>query len=74
MKNKLALTALMAMVETNPSPEVFEITNSYAGLMNERISYKGKTAPVRTEPKIGRNELCPCGSKMKHKKCCLIKP
>ena len=68
MKNKAALTGLMAMAG------VFEIMNPYAGLQNERIPNKDKTVPVRTEPKIGRNELCPCGSKMKHKKCCLIKP
>jgi uncharacterized protein YecA (UPF0149 family) len=24
----------------------------------------------RTEPKIGRNEACPCGSGRKFKKCC----
>lgn len=29
--------------------------------------------PVRTEPKIGRNEICPCGSGKKYKKCCLKK-
>ncbi|MAU06352.1 MAG: hypothetical protein CL919_00500 [Deltaproteobacteria bacterium] len=28
---------------------------------------------VRTEPKIGRNDLCPCGSGKKHKKCCMKK-
>ncbi|WXL24995.1 preprotein translocase subunit SecA [Ectopseudomonas mendocina] len=27
------------------------------------------TAPVRTEPKVGRNELCPCGSGKKYKHC-----
>jgi SEC-C motif-containing protein len=28
-------------------------------------------APVaRTQPKIGRNDPCPCGSGKKHKKCC----
>lgn len=27
--------------------------------------------PVRTKPKIGRNELCPCGSKKKYKNCCI---
>ncbi len=27
-------------------------------------------APVRTGPKIGRNEPCPCGSGKKYKKCC----
>lgn len=26
---------------------------------------------VRTEPKIGRNDSCPCGSGKKYKKCCL---
>ena len=26
--------------------------------------------PVRTEPKIGRNDICLCGSGKKYKKCC----
>lgn len=26
---------------------------------------------IRTEPKIGRNETCPCGSGKKYKKCCI---
>jgi SEC-C motif-containing protein len=34
----------------------------------------GKVLPpkqvVRTEPKIGRNDPCPCGSSRKFKKCC----
>ncbi|MGB0911339.1 MAG: SEC-C metal-binding domain-containing protein, partial [Nitrospirales bacterium] len=25
---------------------------------------------VRSEPKIGRNDQCPCGSGKKYKKCC----
>jgi len=29
--------------------------------------------PVRTEPKIGRNDPCPCGSGKKYKKCCMNK-
>ena len=29
-----------------------------------------KLDPVRTEPKIGRNKECPCGSKKKYKNCC----
>jgi len=32
-------------------------------------------APVvtyqRTAPKVGRNDVCPCGSGKKYKKCCL---
>jgi len=27
--------------------------------------------PVRVGPKVRRNELCPCGSGLKYKKCCL---
>ena len=26
---------------------------------------------VRSRPKVGRNEPCPCGSGKKYKKCCL---
>ena len=33
-------------------------------------NYFENTVPVRTEPKIGRNDPCPCGSGKKHKKCC----
>lgn len=29
--------------------------------------------PIRTGPKIGRNDPCPCGSGLKYKKCCLDK-
>ena len=34
---------------------------------------RGRRVEVRTKPKIGRNELCPCGSGLKYKKCCLLK-
>ena len=29
--------------------------------------------PKRAEPKVGRNDLCPCGSGKKFKKCCMAK-
>jgi len=28
------------------------------------------TAPIHAEPKVGRNDPCPCGSGKKYKKCC----
>jgi preprotein translocase subunit SecA len=28
-----------------------------------------QTAPVRVEKKVGRNDLCPCGSGKKYKHC-----
>ena len=32
---------------------------------------QAKKAPVkRKEPKVGRNDPCPCGSGKKYKKCC----
>ena len=31
----------------------------------------GRLVDVRTDPKIGRNQLCPCGSLKKFKKCCM---
>jgi len=30
--------------------------------------------PVRAEAKVGRNDLCPCGSRKKYKKCCGANP
>ncbi len=34
----------------------------------------GNDVPVRTEPKINRNAICPkCESGLKYKKCCLLK-
>ncbi|MFM2295871.1 MAG: hypothetical protein RLZZ350_2284, partial [Verrucomicrobiota bacterium] len=31
---------------------------------------KEKATPVRTGPKVGRNDACPCGSGKKYKQCC----
>ncbi len=39
---------------------------------NEEEEDDGPTEPIRTVPKIGRNEPCPCGSGKKYKKCCLV--
>ncbi|MEE9443736.1 MAG: preprotein translocase subunit SecA [candidate division Zixibacteria bacterium] len=37
-------------------------------------SERGKQKPIkRTQPKIGRNDPCPCGSGKKYKKCCGMK-
>ncbi|MBI5059729.1 preprotein translocase subunit SecA [candidate division KSB1 bacterium] len=34
-----------------------------------RAPAAGKQQPVRVEPTVGRNDLCPCGSGKKYKKC-----
>jgi transposase-like protein len=42
---------------------------------NQAIMHNSAQAPIRREsPKVGRNEPCPCGSGLKHKRCCLEKP
>jgi preprotein translocase subunit SecA len=37
---------------------------------NEAVAAKSKAKPIRTGPKVGRNEPCPCGSGKKYKQCC----
>ena len=31
---------------------------------------RAKAQPVRTIPRVGRNDPCPCGSGKKYKRCC----
>ncbi|TVM16191.1 preprotein translocase subunit SecA [Oceanidesulfovibrio indonesiensis] len=42
---------------------------NYAGASSDAESKK-KQPSRRTQPKVGRNEPCPCGSGKKYKKCC----
>jgi uncharacterized protein YecA (UPF0149 family) len=37
-------------------------------------TYSGPREPARREPKVGRNDPCPCGSGRKYKKCCGAPP
>ena len=48
--------------------EGFEVSESAHDQATKQQT-KGASAPVRVE-KIGRNELCPCGSGKKYKHCC----
>ena len=36
-----------------------------------KLKHVIQTTPVRTDPKINRNALRPCGSGLKFKKCCI---
>lgn len=42
-------------------------------LEKERLASMPKQPFVREEPRVGRNDPCPCGSGKKYKKCCLLK-
>ncbi|MBF0510706.1 MAG: DUF1186 domain-containing protein [Candidatus Omnitrophica bacterium] len=50
-----------------------EINERQARWKNEDEETQNKLGRLCTEPKIGRNEPCPCGSGKKYKKCCLGK-
>jgi len=39
-------------------------------VVSEAAAAAEKTKPVRTGPKVGRNDPCPCGSGKKYKQCC----
>ncbi len=52
-----------------PSPMIRNLEDlKYAHLT--RKEREADIQPIRTEPKIQRNEPCPCGSGKKYKKCC----
>jgi len=36
----------------------------------QAVEAQAKARPVRTGPKVGRNDPCPCGSGKKYKNCC----
>ncbi|MEP6662331.1 MAG: SEC-C metal-binding domain-containing protein, partial [Verrucomicrobiota bacterium] len=39
-------------------------------VVNEAMEAVSKARPVRSGPKVGRNDPCPCGSGKKYKQCC----
>ena len=39
-------------------------------IVSEAAAALDKSKPVRTGPKVGRNDPCPCGSGKKYKQCC----
>jgi uncharacterized protein YecA (UPF0149 family) len=58
-----------------PRPGILQLAVVEAGDMAQEALPAGGTATavktiVRDEPKIGRNDPCPCGSGKKYKKCC----
>jgi len=47
--------------------------STYKDFLPKNKPHKEKIVKIRTEPKIGRNQPCPCGSGKKYKFCCGIK-
>ena len=74
-----SLEALVAAArKTHPSlAEDVERRHNQLKLLYARALLKAEknrpapvATPVKAEPKVGRNEPCPCGSGKKYKKCC----
>jgi preprotein translocase subunit SecA len=45
-------------------------TKKDSDVVGEAAAAQEKAKPVRTGPKVGRNDPCPCGSGKKYKQCC----
>jgi preprotein translocase subunit SecA len=41
-----------------------------SSIVSEAAAAMEKAKPVRSGPKVGRNDPCPCGSGKKYKHCC----
>ena len=66
---KLLLNAQKA--ENVKREETAKITKESLENLNDLDNTTKNSQPVKkNEPKVGRNDLCPCGSGKKHKNCC----
>jgi hypothetical protein len=52
-----------------PRPELPDMEDIRYGHLSKKHR-EANIIPLRTEPKIFRNQPCPCGSKKKYKHCC----
>ena len=64
-------------IEPNKEPDISELEymlnpDDFGGVP-PKAKLSNMLTVVKTEPIISRNELCPCGSGKKYKKCCLGK-
>jgi preprotein translocase subunit SecA len=45
-------------------------TANASDIVSEAADAVSKAKPIRSGPKVGRNDPCPCGSGKKYKQCC----
>lgn len=57
------------MPDMTPKPESAQNSSTEDVEMDEAPEEE-KNEPIVTGPKVGRNDVCPCGSGKKYKKCC----
>jgi preprotein translocase subunit SecA len=54
---------------TTPAPQAGRRPQG-SDIVSEAAEAVEKAKPVRSGPKVGRNDPCPCGSGKKYKHCC----
>jgi preprotein translocase subunit SecA len=65
----VAHTIFHVRIEKKDAARMPESPMAKAGVGSQGNA-KPKTAPVADGKKVGRNDLCPCGSGKKYKHCC----
>jgi preprotein translocase subunit SecA len=53
-----------------PNPDAGQKGGEIVSQAADAAEAQAKAKPVRTGPKVGRNDACPCGSGKKYKNCC----
>jgi preprotein translocase subunit SecA len=66
----VASAALGGATATASSGAEAASASKASAVVSEAVEAVAKARPVRTGPKVGRNEPCPCGSGKKFKNCC----
>ena len=65
------ITDSATTLDSNNSLNKLDVSSLDAATIKRLIDYQNRKPSVREYKKIGRNDLCPCGSGKKYKKCCL---
>lgn len=59
----------MGSASTSTQPQRFQGSEGYQQAIQNSMNQPVKQIPVTADPKIGRNDPCPCGSGKKYKQC-----
>lgn len=70
---KIGLSTILEAALSQPIPYIIDDSLFLPDkrLSKRELSRIVKKSTPRTGPKIGRNDLCTCGSNKKYKNCCL---
>ncbi len=70
VKTKKRMKEVQTIFENNGWKYTIELDRDKPEDIADLEILLNRPKPKKAEMKVGRNEPCPCGSGMKHKKCC----